>query len=889
MNSLDYFNGYKLGSKVSKNMHDTSHHDGYMNYYRIPQDQYERLKITIIHNHGINKPATFNEHSPPDVCRMFLDLDCNKVVGQPLFCEGALLNSIKEIQNGLSKKLRNKIPSNEVIEPQLKSSRQVFSWYESPREDDERAELDFMTLFVLRSKVHSTGGYTYHLIWPFQVMRRDHMVNIFTSIFPAFDDFNESINYSSCPDFQCVSNGSLRGYLCDKLDSNKRPEKRPFEFYKAYDGSGNELFREFTEPQIWAATSILFVRRDGNANPVVIPESQIMVNGEEATYEEYMANASKRFHENPTDLGYNPAKMYKLLSEKCELAVNAIGINVTSYEIEEYIMSDIVEYLNTVFARIVYMSSNIFLVKHYNREDKMVEYSMKPVRDIKACFSPGSTYKLTVNNRSMIINAFDILFDSINALVFHRTTFCDPDDRYTEYFNLWRGYSYTKQMCIFARNHSVNGIITKKEFNVKSIIDHIHSFICGGDPNSTTYLLGWLAHILQFPFKKTNTTPVLISQEGIGKDVIFTQIMGSIIGNNHFVNTSSSLDIIGKFNGMLEGKTLVIFNEVHSVEERTCSVLKSLITEDMMRVERKFINAYMVQNKLNIVICSNNTNSQVIHVSSNSRRYFFLKCDSSIAGNLDYFNDFVTSLHDDNDKLIKAFADYLYNMDLSKFDVRNVPITEELVNQKVNSMPDVHDWWYNCVNERIIYHQGTEYIMDDNVKIVMLKSALFESYKLSTGNLKRTNSDFWKLLKKVCVITEHKPHGGSRLVTIPLLCSCVSSIQDYYKGLLSNRENIERIDSSIVKMPNWDHSFNGDILDFVKKFKQPILPNIEDVPETSFDYFAGDREVPEPEKIPEPEDEPPAKRQKSQVNEESQEIDPFEGTCQSQALEFLLG
>lgn len=69
---------------------------------------------------------------------------------------------------------------------------------------------------------------------------------------------------------------------------------------------------------------------------------------------------------------------------------------------------------------------------------------------------------------------------------------------------------------------------------------------------------------------------------------------------------------------------------------------------------------------------------------------------------LEYFKDLVFYLGYDHDLTgndtevgVKAFADFLYNVDLSDWDPRKIPLTQALINQKLSSLPPIHQWYLN--------------------------------------------------------------------------------------------------------------------------------------------------------------------------------------------------
>lgn len=339
------------------------------------------------------------------------------------------------------------------------------------------------------------------------------------------------LTYSSKPDIECIRRGSLRGFLCDKMVSPLHRAGRPFTFYKAYDRSGNELDTIFTDNQVWSATSILFdpllTTQISQSNELIYTQQ---FPEEIETVDEYLKKAREEFHETCGYTDYDPMKMNTILRNAVENEKKRLGVTASEIEIESGIEREVIEYLNNKMAKLPYQTDSPYLVKHKDKVNGRVEYRITPFKSIKQSFSNGASYSTYVGKKLAKFNAFDILSNSVAALTYSDIDFCEPEKRHTECFNLWRGFNYTKETCARYKDYEFKGR-TNQVFNVQTINDHIHSFICGGDGISTTYLLKWMAHILQKPFVKTASTPIMVSHEGIGKDLIFTKIMGLLYIN----------------------------------------------------------------------------------------------------------------------------------------------------------------------------------------------------------------------------------------------------------------------------------------------------------------------------------------------------------------------
>ena len=127
-------------------------------------------------------------------------------------------------------------------------------------------------------------------------------------------------------------------------------------------------------------------------------------------------------------------------------------------------------------------------------------------------------------------------------------------------------------------------------------------------------------------------------------------------------------------------------------------VLKALITEPTLTVEAKYKNAAQVPNFTHIMMASNE--SWVVPVSLDARRFLVLLTSPTKVRDRAYFSaiwkemeagGYAAMLHD------------LLNYDLTNFDVRDVPDTEGLQEQKKLSLDTSVAWWLDVLHRGYVY------------------------------------------------------------------------------------------------------------------------------------------------------------------------------------------
>jgi len=156
--------------------------------------------------------------------------------------------------------------------------------------------------------------------------------------------------------------------------------------------------------------------------------------------------------------------------------------------------------------------------------------------------------------------------------------------------------------------------------------------------------------------------------------------------------------LVGNFNAHLRDCVFLFADEFFAGDARHTAVLKSLITEDSIPIEGKFQNAIEAPNFLHIMMASNER--WVVPASLEARRFFVLSVDPCVRGRRDYFD----ALHAEMEAGgYEAMLHDLLQYDLTGFDVREVPETEGLREQKHLSLSTEHAWWRACLERGYVF------------------------------------------------------------------------------------------------------------------------------------------------------------------------------------------
>ena len=335
----------------------------------------------------------------------------------------------------------------------------------------------------------------------------------------------------------------------------------------------------------------------------------------------------------------------------------------------------------------------------------------------------------------------------------------DPTDKENkDIFNVWKGYDISKE-------------IADKfdEDEATPILEHILNCWCNKDEQSFEYVMNYLAHIIQKPWKKSGVVLALKSKQGGGKGVIISKL-GEIIGDNHFCQNSNANYLFGDFNGQLEGKILVNLDEAFwGGDKKMEGQMKNKITERNQTINKKNKEAYMVSDYANYIISTNN--DWFAGTTEDDRRYYCLELNNKYAGRMtkekeDYFNPIIKAP-------AGAFAKILYNRDLTYFNPRMFKKTALLQEQVERNHNPVKVWWHTVLkeggwegfscNEKIFNYWNTleEDNSGDTIKnkktgqeiIGYFKDYIYERYKMTETDKRgfNTPSAFWRELKQNCL------------------------------------------------------------------------------------------------------------------------------------------
>jgi len=256
----------------------------------------------------------------------------------------------------------------------------------------------------------------------------------------------------------------------------------------------------------------------------------------------------------------------------------------------------------------------------------------------------------------------------------------------SDVYNLWKGFG-----------------VDPFKGDTELILSFIKEIICNGSQANYDYLIKWAAYCVQYPERQAEVAVVCRGLKGSGKSTL-GELMRSLFGK-HGLTVSQRSHLTGHFNGHLRDTVFLLVEEAFFAgNKEDGGVLKDLITGEKLMIEQKGVDTYPVKNRLKILMTSNN--DWVVPASADERRYFCLDVSAKYKDNRQYWDNLYLYLDKGGRE---AFLEYLLAVDLSKFKIRNVPNTQELNNQKIESFGVIEAAFYEWLEEGNIDDGDTRY------------------------------------------------------------------------------------------------------------------------------------------------------------------------------------
>lgn len=329
-------------------------------------------------------------------------------------------------------------------------------------------------------------------------------------------------------------------------------------------------------------------------------------------------------------------------------------------------------------------------------------------------------------------------------------------------YNLWRGLA-----------------VSSKAGNWSKAQTHIFQVICQGNRDHYDYVLGWMAHAIQYPDRPGEVALVLKGARGAGKGVVarwLTKIFGQ-----HGIQVFSGKHLTGEFNSHLRDCVLLYADEaVWAGDKRAENVLKGLITEPVLMIEGKGRDAIQARNFLHIIMTSNE--DWVVPAGRDERRYAVFEVSDRVVGNEQYFAELKAEMESGG---LEAMLFDLQHRDLSAFSIRKIPNTQALQHQKLEGMDLPAKWLLEKLQHGLLVPGNAGWQQDQPIQRVVSDYTEF-SRRIGRGvyNDRASSTQLGIALRKLLPgLTSHKSTVNGQRVPhwlFPPLVDCRVAFERHF-------------------------------------------------------------------------------------------------------------
>ena len=237
------------------------------------------------------------------------------------------------------------------------------------------------------------------------------------------------------------------------------------------------------------------------------------------------------------------------------------------------------------------------------------------------------------------------------------------------HFNLWTGFEIENTEVTEDDEKEL-----KDDFQI--VLNHFKLLFSDTDKDDDLnyqYVMNYFANLIQFPGKKPEVAIILKSLEGLGKELMYNFLV-RIFGEKYcFITQNIEQYVFGEFNSLCEGKILFAFDEMNiKVSKGLEEKIKAFITSKYITINGKGISPYPTGNFNHTLFFTNR--DLPVPVSDTDRRFNCVDASKKVVPKTEYYIKLGKLL--ENDKIIRMLFDYFMKIDISQFNIKNIPCSE---------------------------------------------------------------------------------------------------------------------------------------------------------------------------------------------------------------------
>ncbi len=220
---------------------------------------------------------------------------------------------------------------------------------------------------------------------------------------------------------------------------------------------------------------------------------------------------------------------------------------------------------------------------------------------------------------------------------------------------------------------------------------HLLDVVCDGEEKYLNWLLDYIAHMVQRPAEPGYSAIVLRGREGTGKSIV-TRNMARWFGR-HAMSVSQPGHLVGNFNAHLRDCVLLVAEEAFFAgDKRHESVMKALITEPTLMIEKKGMDVEQSANCTHLFMLSNER--WVVPAGADARRYFVLDVSDAQMGEAAYFEKLQAEMDAGG---CEAWLHDMKTRPIGDWRPRVPPRTAALVEQQNHTLEGIDAVWFDVL------------------------------------------------------------------------------------------------------------------------------------------------------------------------------------------------
>lgn len=484
-------------------------------------------------------------------------------------------------------------------------------------------------------------------------------------------------------------------------------------------------------------------------------------NGENNSFSSFMDKTER----------FNPLHIKQIILDNCS---ENMKDELQVYDRDKTIR-DILIYMNKFFIKLKNLKGKVIFLEQRNKDT--IIRDKKNFLDLLEDCNINFKYNIITNDGDIISYDYPVaklkdihnagrlwLASPLKRDVQNLTFYPDENKKFSETFNMFKGIDISYELC---KN-------METEEDIIPLQEHILNIWCKGKEDVYDYTVKLLAFYLQNLDIKSGVAIVISGDKGTGKSCIIEKFL-KIYGDYGKIVPKLE-NILGNFNSLLKDSLMVYINEATFTGDKNgINKLRNMITSPDVYVNEKFMPQYTVPSFSNFIIDGNG--DQLVCNQGEERRFLILETDNKWKGidtveKKEYFKNIL-------DISPEAMGKWLYEIDLTNFNPRAIPVTDKVKETRVDSFEPHESFFYNLIDE------GIHKIFTEGVPSVYLYDEFLEYTKTSKFQINR-NKFGREITKKLNVeYRKNKKMNGEVLRCIKLnsVIDCKKKYEELF-GLL---------------------------------------------------------------------------------------------------------